>query len=415
MTQYASTLLKDLEATGRSDGTSAGTALKLDSYGSPEAALLLAASGGDPSRESVRRLMAGRLDWAQLTRLAVESHATPGLWEVVSAFPDLPGEATVLQARAVYDDFRRYHIRAMVAKVVKELRQAGIECLALKGAAILAGGVQRPTARTMSDIDLLVVEGSPEAAWRLCRSNGWSLVDEGWTEDLYRDHHHLAPLIDPDGISIGLELHRTLLTGIDRLGIDMSALLARSRMVDVGGVAVRVPSVEDLLLHACLHFAWSNKMRRGAWRAYADAHAILSDPGFSWDRFAAVATSRRAKQCCYWTMRIGRAVADLHVPDGMLERFDPSSGGPLGRLLERHFATQVVEANADSAVSERARRWLWFAAMHESSRSAEASDLWNEGAVDLPGEGNTVSRPPRGALSAALSTVAYLARLATRV
>lgn len=392
-----------------------GTALKPHSYGSPEAALLLAASRGDPSRESVRRLMAGQLDWAQLTRLAVESHATPGLWEVVSAFPNLPDEATILQARAVYDDFRRYHIRALVARVVKELREVGIECLALKGAAILAGGVQRPTARTMSDIDLLVVKGSPEVAWQLCRSNGWTLVDEAWTEELYVNHHHLPPLRDPDGIAIGLELHRSLLTGIDRLGVDMTALLARARMVDVGGVAVRVPSVEDLLLHSCLHFAWSNKMRRGAWRAFADAHAIVADPGFSWDRFAAAATSRRAKYCCYWTLRLGRAVADLPVPDSILERLDPSSGGPLGRLLELHFASQMVDADAEAVVSERARRWLWLAAMREPLRSSEAADLWNEGTVEVPREDQSATHPARGALRAALSTIAYLARLATRV
>jgi hypothetical protein len=180
-------------------------------------------------------------------------------------------------------------------------------------------------------------------------------------------------------------------------------------------VSVRVPSVEDLLLHACLHFAWSNKMRRGAWRVYADAHAILADPSFSWDRFAALATSRRAKQSCYWTLRIGRVVADLQIPDEILDRFDPKSGGPLGRLLEPHFATQVVEADSDSAVSERAQRWLWFVAMREPSRSPDAADLWNEGAVDLPGDDKAVSRPTRGALRAAVATCAYLARLATRV
>ena len=141
----------------------------------------------------------------------------------------------------------------------------------------------------MSDIDLLVVKGSPEAAWRVCRTNGWTLVDEAWTEELYRAHHHLPPLLDPDGVTVGLELHRTLLPGLDRLGIDVAAILARSRPVHVNDVEMLVPSVEDLLLHACLHFAWANKLRRGAWRAYADVHAILADPAFSWDRFLALA------------------------------------------------------------------------------------------------------------------------------
>jgi hypothetical protein len=390
-----------------------GTAMKLDSIGSPEMALLLAASRGDPTSESVRRLMAGDLDWAELTRLAIESHATPGLWNVVSTFPDLPAEADVLQSVAVLNDFRRYHIRSLTGRVIRELAQEGIEVLALKGAALLAGAVARPTPRTMSDIDLLVIRGSPETAWQICRRNGWTLVNESWTQELYQEHHHLAPLLDPDGVKVGLELHRTLLTGVDRMGIDVSAFVARSRLVMVGDTPVRVPSVEDLLLHNCLHFAWSNKLHRGAWHAYADVHAILADEGFSWDRFLASVTSRRSRLCSYWTLRIGRAVADLPVPDEILKRLDPSNGGRYGLLLERHFATQITNLNTEESIAQRARRWLWFTAMQESATSAEADELWSEGAVQVPGEG-TAPKQPRGAVRAAFHTCAYFLRLFTR-
>ncbi len=385
--------------------------MKLESYGSPELALLLAASRGDPSREVVRRLMAGRLDWAYLTKLAVESHATPGLWDVVSAFPDLPRDADALRSLAGVNDFRLFHIRALVARVVRDLREAGIEVLALKGAALLVGGVKRPPNRTMSDIDLLVVTGSPERAWQICRDKGWPLVDEAWTEELYRDHHHLPPLLDPDGVVIGLELHRSLMLGADRLGFDAAAVVGRAHEVDVAGVPVLVPSVEDLLLHACLHFGWSNRLRRGAWRAYADAHAIVADPNFSWDRFVTLATSRRARQSCFWTLRLGTIIADLAVPQDVLRRLDPSSGGRLAALLERHFVSQIADPAAESMVAERAQRWLWFAAMQERSTSEEARRLWSEGAVEMPGETGAARR---GALRAVVSTGVYIARLVAR-
>lgn len=387
--------------------------MKDELYGSPEVALLLAASRGDPTRETVRRLMAGKLDWNQLTRLAVESHATPGLWQVVSAYPDLPTEAGTLQSLAVIDDFRRYHIRALVGRLTEELRREGIEVMVLKGAALLAGGVSRPTPRTMSDIDLLVVKGSPEAAWQICRANGWTLADPAWTEELYRDHHHLAPLLDPDGVSIGLELHRRLLPSVDRLDVDTAAIVARSRIVMVGDVPVHVPSVEDLLFHACLHFAWSNKLTHGAWRTFADAHAIIAEPTFSWDRFIRLAKSRRVRLCCYWTLRLGRALADLNVSDDVLKQLDPSSGGRLGTWLERHFAIQISDPAAESLIAHRATRWLWFAAMRERSMSTEADELWNEGAVAVPGEGGSPRRS-RSPLRAAITTSGYIARLVSR-
>lgn len=389
-----------------------GAAPKLHPRESREQALMLAATGGDPQRESVRTLMSGPLDWANLTRLAINSHATPGIWAVVSAYPNLPREAQALQSLAVVNDFRRYHIRSLVARVVADLRAVGIEVLVLKGAALLVGGVTRPLARTMSDIDVLVTKGSPEQAWRLCVDRGWTLVDPAWTEEVYRTHHHLPPLVDPDGIQVGLEVHRSLLLGTERLGIDVAAIRERSREVDVGGVAVRVPSVEDLLLHDCLHFAWSNKLQHSSWRAFADAHLIVGDDSFDWDRFVAVAMSTRARQCCYWTLRLGRLLADLTVPDRVLATLNPRQGGLLAPLLERHFVSQILDPEAEAALAERARRWLWYAALHERGTRDRGNNPWNVGAVEVPGEGPQVTAP-RGALRAAASTVGYLTRLVT--
>ncbi|HEX6316007.1 MAG TPA: nucleotidyltransferase family protein [Gemmatimonadaceae bacterium] len=386
--------------------------MSLDSYGSPEIARLMAASRGDPTREPVRRLMARRINWRELTRLAIESHATPGLWQVVSSYPNLPPEARELQSVAVLNDFRRHHIRTLTARVTSQLAAHGIEVLALKGAALLAGGVTRPSQRTMSDIDLLVTKGSPETAWHVCRTNGWTLVDTAWTEDLYKSHHHLAPLLDPEGVNVGLELHRKLLSSVERLGLNVGEILARSRTVDVAGVPVRVPSVEDLLLHSCLHFAWSNKLQRGAWRAYADVNAILADPSFAWERFLPLAHSRRARQCCYWTLRLGRVVADLPVPDEALRQLDPSAGGRFARKLEMHFAMQIADPREENVIAQRARRWLWFAAMREPVRSAEADELWNEGAVEVPGEG--VAPKPKRRVQTAFATSGHVWRLLLR-
>lgn len=380
---------------------------------SRELALILAASRGDPTREAVRTLMEGPLDWERLTRLARERHATQGVWHVVSAYPHLPPEAAALQRLAVVNDFRRFHIGRLVIRVARALEPAGVRFAVLKGAALLIGGVRRPVQRTMSDIDILVLSGSPEDAWRACRADGWTLVDEAWDEALYRDHHHLPPLADPEGVNVGLEIHRALLPGIDLVGIDAAAFGARARTVRLDGVPVLVPSLEDLLLHDCLHFAWSNKLHRGAWHAFADAHAIVDDPAFDWGRFVALATSPRSRRCCYWALRLGRVVADLPVPAEVLRSLDPHAGGRLATLLERHFTRQILEPSAEFALSEQARRWLWLRALGERGAFAPGSNPWTVGAVDLPGEGDSASRPPRSRTRVALSTVRYVARLFT--
>jgi hypothetical protein len=83
-------------------------------------------------------------------------------------------------------------------------------------------------------------------------------------------------------------------------------------------------------------------------------------------------------------------------------------------MLEHHFAIQLANPAAEASVAERARRWLWFAAMQERSMSSEADQLWNEGAVEVPGEGGATPRAPRGPIRAAISTCGYFARLVSR-
>ncbi len=380
---------------------------------SPELALVLAATRKDRSPREVSELLATSLDWARLTRIAVASRATPDVWKLVAGAPDLPVEAGELQAIAVIDEFRSYHIKGLVGRITAQLRDAGIEILVLKGAALLVGAVTPPVRRTMSDIDILVITGSPEAAWQACRANGWSLVDAEWTEELYRSHHHLPPLNDPDGIRIGLEIHRSLMSGVQSLGVDLGALLDRSHAVSVDGVLVRVPSVEDLLLHNCLHFAWANKLQRSAWRAFSDAHSISGDPTFDWSRFVAIMPSERARRCAYWTLRLARLLAGLEVPPEVLHSLDHRDGGPVSTLLERHFSRQLLEDETGGAPAERVRRWLWLTAMRGTGPD-DLEQAWELGALDLPGEGSRTSRTRRGALSAAWSTAAYAVRLLNR-
>jgi hypothetical protein len=101
------------------------------------------------------------------------------------------------------------------------------------------------------------------------------------------------------------------------------------------------------------------------------------------------------------------------VSDEVLRRLDPSEGGRYSALLERHFTKQIANVNEDESVALRARRWLWFTAMQETARSADADQLWNEGAVAVPGEG-AGPKQPRGAIRAAFMTSAYFVKLISR-
>jgi hypothetical protein len=380
--------------------------------GSREVDVVMAATRPDVTPARIRELTAAPFDWNRLARIAVATHATPGLWQVLSNLPDLPTEAGAIQSVAVVNEFRGFHLRRLIGQLVATLEADGIEVLLLKGAAFIAGGTERNFRRTMWDIDLMALAGKEDVAWRACRAAGWLLADRDVTEERYRRHHHLAPLVDPEGIGVGLEIHRQVLMGSEYLGIRTEDVVARARRVSLNEVQVLVPSLEDMLLVCCLHFAWSNKLHRSAWRAFSDAHTIVSTPGFSWERFVEIAPAGRTRLLCYWALRVAAKASGLAVPRAVLHQLDPEDGGFWAKLLERHFVQEVLDLENAEVPAERVRRRLWLTAMRADGVDPVLGDLWTVGGLD---PASVLSREaPRSAWRAALSTAVYATRLIAR-
>ena len=357
-----------------------------------EVTLLLLAAGGEATSPEFQRVARRPLDWTRLTRLAFEAHATPVVWRQLDATPGLefPRESWELQSLGVLNEFRLRHIGEILADVVNRLAKAGIEVMLLKGAALLAGAAAKPLERTMGDIDLLVIKGSPEQAWRLCREAGWELA---FDEELYVEHHHFPPLTDPFGIQLALELHRSLFPPGNRLRVDEAAFVARGRRVQLDGTTVLVPSLEDLLLHACLHFAWSHALEVGAWRTFADAHIIVADPRFSWDRFVELVKATNGASYCYWPLRLAEEATRLQVPPSVLDQMRPRRPAWLLTALERHFFAHIYDKRS-MALPVRLNRLLWRLATRPGNGEGPVTAPWALGTMKGP-EPVPVMKPRR--------------------
>lgn len=192
---------------------------------------------------------------------------------------------------------------ARTGDIVRELDEAGVPSMVLKGCAIALRFYGDIGLRPMGDIDVLVpAERIDEAVSRLT-SRGW--IDE--TErrpgtKMFRDTHAYYLTNGPE---IGCDLHWTIgehmLLGPDQ---DPTPLFwPRSERLDVADALTLALCPTDQLLHVIVHGAQPGSASRLQW--VADAVMILRSGEVDWARVEELAIHMRA------TIRISDALAYL--------------------------------------------------------------------------------------------------------
>ncbi len=154
--------------------------------------------------------------------------------------------------------------RGLVARCADLFAGHGIRVMALKGAALHALVYDDPSARPLSDVDLLVAPRDHARAVAALTGAGFARAagDTPWA----------ATLAAPDA-PLPVDLHRALFPpGLFRL--DAADLFARASRADAHfGAPVLVPGPYDLYAHAVGHFAKTRMDERNP-RAFADLARI---------------------------------------------------------------------------------------------------------------------------------------------
>jgi hypothetical protein len=346
-----------------------------------EARLVLLTACGEWADRAMAGILADPIDWRTVQAFATAEQACAATANrlarvgVPSAGRDT---LAALQRQGAVEEFRMELLEERLEKLMARFRGAGVDFVLLKGAAIALGYYGTLKSRPMGDIDILVRAERASAATTLARELDW-VPRKGLRDELYLGMPHLPPLVAADGLGFGLEIHTDLFPdhGPFRFGSEDVWRHARP-LARAGGP--RVPRPEDLLLHSCLHFAWSHGFRRGAWRVVRDLDALLSDSGLHGDEFTRLATYARGETCVYWTFVLvgaltGRVTA-LLPPDG-----PQIVGGPAHRAILRHLIFQSVYA-PDVPGTRRLGRVMWSLAVrprasgHGSARPWSAEQRW---------------------------------------
>ena len=212
-----------------------------------------------PRPQSLRALRAAidaeALPWEHVVEQANALLVTPALWS------GLQGKAL---AAKLPEDLQRYlaelhrlnaernrGLAAQTRRTVRVLNDAGIEPIALKGAAHhFRSAFADDGVRIMTDIDLLVpTDALPEAVAALAEV-GYAPEPEALVK--LAGHHHYAPLLRL-GEPASVELHAHVVVERCQHLLPTAAAWAESEPVAEEGLRLRVLSPTFRVLHALVH------------------------------------------------------------------------------------------------------------------------------------------------------------------
>jgi hypothetical protein len=345
----------------------------------PESAVVaLSASGplGDPTlHDALER----PLDWECVTAIAARERAIAPLFERLQRVPCRTmrqDERARVQRLALVSEFQLVSLHDRLAKLLTLFAANGIDVLLLKGAGLAYSAYAKPTDRPMGDIDALVRDESAKRAWDLALSNGWRRRTDVPEERSYEDHQHLTPLEDSDGLQVGLELHTSLFTHQAPFRLPASQMWDGARRVTIGSASAFVPSPEDQLLHAALHFAWSHEMSFGVWRTIRDVERIVSTSDVDWRTVVEKSRACRGGTCSFWTLRLARDVAGVEVPDAVLASLSPRLPARLLQKLAAHYTEHALPRPGAPASSVSMARALWSLGIRPRSQGHGPSRPW---------------------------------------
>lgn len=204
--------------------------------------------------------------------------------------------------------------------VLQRFHAAGIQCMLLKGAALVLQYYHDAGLRPMRDCDVLVPEERAVTAVRLLLDDGWRVLT-AWPGELtesFRRFRHALSMEHESGRQ--LDLHWHVLYDCCRRGAD-DDFWAASLPLEFHGTPVRALAPSDQFLHVCAHGVEWNEVAPIRW--IADAITVLRQaPRLDWERIVRQTERRRMVPRVRDALRYLESRMEAPIPSEVLRALD---------------------------------------------------------------------------------------------
>ncbi|HER19441.1 MAG TPA: hypothetical protein ENO14_00165, partial [Chromatiales bacterium] len=301
-----------------------------------------------PERRFLLDCLAGRaprpvagMDWSSFLDCALENGVAALAYERLrdsGGLALLPSYAAEkLHKNYVSKGFRNIGCMEELGEILAALRAANIETIVLKGAAFAGSLWRNPAVRTMRDFDLMVRRSQLEAAGSVLRGMGFMPDERRASEDFYRlSHHHQAPMVHP-GHNLIVEIHWNIVAPHDGLCLSPDRLWDRAVEARIAGRDALTLSMEDHILHLCLHAACDDPFH-GKIVSVLDIAELLraSQHDWDWNLLLREAEAGGYSRFLYYPLYLAARLFRAPVPAGVLRSLRRASrmGAAEDRLVK---------------------------------------------------------------------------------
>ena len=270
---------------------------------------------------------------------------------------------------------RNILIYSDLARALRALSDASVPVIVLKGAALAETIYPSIAHRPMGDIDLLVRPQHLERARRTLEETGYRFVPEPEERFQPFDTRFTGEMAfrrqERPGVLIELHWEIVIPEWYRRTtALKVEALWERARPLKLDGAAAWQLSLEDTLIHLCVHLA-AHAFHHPP--AYNDIdHLLRAEAPFPWERFLERAAGFRVRTPAYFALAAARKLAGAPVLDEILTKLKPSS---LRRKLVETIADPERVAAGEIPFS-RPRSYLLHLALADRLRDALGVLVW---------------------------------------
>ena len=276
---------------------------------------------------------------------------------------DIPKEIIQHTADEYYDSLgRNLILYNQLNQLLSELERQNIQAILLKGiylAKFIYGDI---ALRSMSDVDILVRREDLIHAMAVLKNLGYTTIgyattNDPITEEVLHYYHH-APEQQKANL-IRLDLHWQLTDCDCGLKVDVSALWEHAQTVQLSEVAAMGLSLEDLLLHICIHAAYAHTFFQQV-RSVVDLAEILGlkSSQINWQFLLKEAHDWRIERGVFAMLYISQQYLAAPVPDQVLLQLAPQDFSP-AMLDDILYLFMFRKEQISSKISRLANHVSW--------------------------------------------------------